>query len=95
MLTFWSINCRYTYIYGLFNEYVPRRKHVVSNFPQWYSYKLKQKIKIKNFFHKKYKSNSLEYYYSEFSKVRKEVKTLILHDYNIYINNVQNNLKSR
>lgn len=84
----------YVHLYRLLDAFVPKAKTVKSTFPPWYSQELKPKFKIKNYFHKKYKKTKLTYFYMLFSKVRKEINSLMHRDYNAYLHDVQENLRT-
>lgn len=88
------LNKFYNYIYSLFDKYVPTYKSNNNKYPRWYSAALRHKLRVKNYFFIKYKKFRNQFYYTQFSNLRQEVKVMVQTDYQNYLSEIQNNLSS-
>lgn len=84
----------YQCLYTTLDKFVPRCGNKKTSYPHWFSTTLKQKMSNKTYFHIKYKKYRTHFYYTEFTKLRKECKQLAHSDYRTYINKIQNELKT-
>lgn len=79
----------YSTLYGVIEQFVPKKTIKVDKFPRWYSWELKELIGIKNKLYKKYKRSGLESDYVEYSEMRRDTKHLIEVCYLLFISNTE------
>lgn len=89
-----ACNAFYTKLYNLLDNYVPKHKYRQRKYPPWFSKEVKDNIKTKNYYLRRYRLTKDPYHYQQFQTLRRLVKTRIKSDYVQYIKRTENNLKS-
>lgn len=85
----------YLVLYSVLDRSVPKSSRCKSSsFPPWFTKEIKDNIKMKRYFHKKWKSTGNLSYYAEFKRIRSINKTLITNVYTGYMTTIQNNIQS-
>ncbi|XP_049307382.1 uncharacterized protein LOC105225804 isoform X2 [Bactrocera dorsalis] len=74
--------------------YVPVHKNYVSNYPNWFSFELINRIKLKNAAHSQYKNSNNQRDYARFSMLRRDCKTLSTECYRKYVDKIENMVQS-
>ena len=85
----------YDKLYTAFDASVLTYKQTKRGYPKWYSPKLRQIIRSKEKFYKKYKKTRSDFAKQNYILSKKSVKALISRDYNFYIRSTENSLLSK
>lgn len=89
-----AVDFFYSKFYEILDVHVPVYKNFSRKFPVWYSKEIINLIKEKHRLHRNFKKTNRFEYYQEFSRVRAQVKHKTNESYNIYLQNIQAQLKS-
>jgi hypothetical protein len=90
-----TVNRFYTILNNCISKYVPCKTLKTKNkYPSWYSKPLIRVILEKSKAHKKWKRTGSPIFYDEFSLLRSRHKKLQTQCYNLYINQIESNIKS-
>ena len=84
----------YDILNKIISEDVPKTLLIKDKFPKFFSKKLKRLIKIKKIYQKKYKATKKFYHYQKFNKYRKYCKYIYNLEYNKFIENIENEVKT-
>lgn len=81
-------------ITGAIHEFIPNKIISPSKYPHWFSYRLRNLLKLKEKFHKKFKKSPFNLYFKEsFQNFRKLVKIQFTSDEKRYKHRVENDLR--
>lgn len=90
-----NIACEEFYgkLYSLLDVHVPLYRNVRPNkYPKWFTPEIKNNIKLKDHYRKKYKKSGNNLYFQEFSRLRSLIKNLTSVAYNNYLASVESNI---
>jgi hypothetical protein len=73
---------------------IPQGSVKGSNFPSWFSCSLRHYILKKNYYHRCFKKNKSDIYYSKFSYYRKLVKNAVKSDRSRWLKSIDESLKN-
>lgn len=83
----------YNKLYDTMDIYVPKTIPFQSTYPPWFTKDIIGKIKTKNHYVKIYKKHKLLEYTERIKNLKREIKSSIRREYNIFVKSVQNNIK--
>jgi hypothetical protein len=78
---------------GAMEQAIPPAYSCKSKFPHWFSYTLRYFIAKKNYFHRRFKNKTSDYFYYRFAYYLKLVKNTIKSDRFRWLKSIDNNLK--
>ena len=81
-------------LFIIIKKYVPIKKSKRPLFPNWFSVGLRDAIILKKKLHKNYKCYKNDYNYDRFDNQRSITEKLLNIDYKIYLNDVENSVKT-
>ena len=88
------VNCFYSNLYDLFDNYVPKKPCGKSKYPVWFSPEIKANLKTKEYYRQKWLKSKIPYFLSEFKRMRTLIKFQINESYKSYLNSMERNIKS-
>lgn len=83
----------YATLNNIFDECVPKSKHIKQSYPPWFNTEIKNNIRKKHLAHKKYKKFKTINYLNEFRTLRSLIKTQINIGYKDYIQNIETTIQ--
>lgn len=69
-----AVETFYALLYHIINQYVPSYCPSPNKYPTWYTNELKQLIKLKEYYFRKWKKTKSDFFRSEFNRIRSSVK---------------------
>ncbi|GJQ76743.1 hypothetical protein Trydic_g15586 [Trypoxylus dichotomus] len=87
-----AVEAFYNTLYSVIDRSVEKTKRPTSTFPPWFSAKIKQRLKLKEFYFKKWKRTKAIYYFNEFKRLRSLTKNEIRDAYKAYLADAEINI---
>lgn len=91
-----ALDCFYKRLYSVLESHVPKKHHNSGelSFPIWFTHEIKQNIKTKSYYRKKWLATKNQYYLHEFKRLRTLIKEQISRAHSGYVDRMQNSIKS-
>lgn len=89
-----AISFFYTTMFSIIDKHVPKYTTRSCKFPVWYTPQVVQLLKLKEFYHKKWKTTQLQIYKDEFSRVRTLAKVEANKAYDLYRTRIEHTISS-
>lgn len=84
----------YNILYEALNKSIPLiRSTNKSKYPKWFTQEIIRNVKMKKYFHNKWKCTGSIFYHNEFKRMRRHVKYLTSVSYRHYMREIESNIK--
>lgn len=90
----YALQIFYDTVYYAISIFVPIKRFKSSHFPPWFSSELKSLVTHKKIAHRNFKMTGNEFYYNEFSDLRRRCKVVSDACYRVYLSRIEENIQN-
>lgn len=87
-----AVNEFYSKLYGVFDTCVPRIKSSSRHYPVWFDRRIRQLVRMKEFYFKKWKRTKSSFYLNEFKRLRHQLKLESERAYKSYQHRIESDI---